>query len=567
MSIIKTKKILGGAIGNCVHIAGIYEFLRISEHYGMQTKFLGASVDIEEFAVRISDYDPDIVCISYRLTADNLNKILNVFFKILTDKKLLNNREFYFGGTPDCVKVAKQFKYFSHFFIGEEDHKTIANLLEPQKRLDQNEDVKVLQSRSSGHNLNIPEIHKDTYIMPMIRHHFGLSDLKNTIDGIKQIAEAEVLDVISVATDQNAQEFFFEPEKMDNSLEGSGGVPVRNENDLKELFNATQRGNFPRLRIYSGTNKLLKWAELSTRTINNAWGTIPLFWYSELDGRSKRSLETAIRENMEAIKWYADRDIPVEINDPHHWSLRESADVTAVVDAYISAYNAKKLGVKKYIAQLMLNTPRLTSVKMDIAKMLAKIELINELVDDNFDVWKQVRAGLAHFSIDMDIAKGQLAASTLVALSLDPQIIHVVSFSEAHHAAKPEDVIESCKIVKGVLRNSWRGFPDLTIDPDVKKRKNYLVKEAKKAIQIMKKSFIHVSSDPLSDPFCLAKMVNLGMLDAPQLKGNPAALGKVKTMPVDGGYDIVDVNGNVLSLADYINKSLISNRAKEIDNE
>ena len=178
--------------------------------------------------------------------------------------------------------------------------------------------------------------------------------------------------------------------------------------------------------------------------------------------------------------------------------------------------------------------------------MLAKKQLLDELEDENFIYLAQVRAGLTHFSIDMDVAKGQLAASTLLALALKPHIIHVVSFTEADHAANPQDVIESCKIVRGVLKNAWRDFPDMTKDPEVIERKDYLVSEAKEVINNMEKYFKVRYEDPLAHPECLAQMVRLGLLDAPHLKGNSAALGKVRTMPLNGGYECVDMDGNVL---------------------
>lgn len=547
--------IIGGAIGNCVHVAGVYDFLRIAESMQYETIFLGAAVPAKRFIQEIKKHNADIVCISYRLTADSLSGILEDFFNQVKINKL-SKLLFYFGGTPSAIDIARKYPLFTEFFKGEENiHNTIDLLsqnIEGNKKISKDSQIK----NSGSKILDEVKINDTDNFVPMIRHHFGLPDLQATINGIKKIAESELTDIISIATDQNAQEFFFTPNKMDKSLDGSGGVPVRTESDLKKLYNASQTGNFPKLRIYSGTENLLQWAEMSERTIKNAWGTVPLFWYSELDGRSKRSLEKAISENQKVIKWYADRNIPVEINDSHHWSLRESSDVTAVVDFYISALNAKKLGVKKYIAQMMFNTPRLTSSKMDLAKMLAKLELIDELKDDNFEYLKQVRAGLTHFSTDMNIAKGQLAASTMLALALKPHIIHVVSFTEAHHAATPEDVIESCGIVKGVLKNTWKGLPDMTIDPDINERKNHLVKEARNMIKKIELSYSNLSDSPLTDPKCLSKIVKDGFLDAPQLRGNPAALGKVKTMPVNGGYEIIDNYGKVISHSDYFNKYL-----------
>ena len=41
-----------------------------------------------------------------------------------------------------------------------------------------------------------------------------------------EIARAGCLDVLSLGTDQNAQEHFFRPTEMDPTAHGAGGVPV-----------------------------------------------------------------------------------------------------------------------------------------------------------------------------------------------------------------------------------------------------------------------------------------------------------------------------------------------------
>jgi hypothetical protein len=563
----KNKIIVGGAIGNCVHVAGVFSYLNIAENLGYKTIFLGAAVSPDTFIEVIKKHNPYIVCISYRLTPSALPSILDDFFSKIKLNNLLKNRLYYFGGIPGCIEIAKKYPFFSNFFQGEEKQFLIQKSLFAENSPTFQSSLGVsrclLESKRSD-TTYFRDIIREGKYYPMFRHHFGLSTMEDAIRGIEKIAESEEVDVISLAPDQNAQEYFFEPEKMNSKLDGSGGIPIRTENDLYSLWQAAQRGNHPLLRIYAGTKDLLKWAEISHRSIKNAWGAIPLFWYSILDGRSKRGLEEAIKENQEVIRWYAEKKLPVEINDPHHWSLRESSDAIAVADCYISAYNAKKLGVHFYIAQLMFNTPRLTKAKMDLAKMLAKIELISELEDETFVCLKQVRAGLTHFSIDIDIAKGQLAASTLLSLTVKPQIIHIVSFSEADHAAKPEDVIESCKIVKGVLRNAWGNFPDMSIDPDVQKRKKQLVKDAKIILQAAKDRFKSISSDPLADFHCLAQMVRMGMLDAPHLRNNPVALGCIKTMPINGGYNAVYKTGEVMTEKERVQGLLKHDLNKQI---
>lgn len=168
--------------------------------------------------------------------------------------------------------------------------------------------------------------------------------MEKTIEAIEKIAEAKVLDIISIAPDQNAQEFFFDQENMDENLRGAGGVPVRTCEDLRMLYTASQRGNYPLLRSYSGTKNIIKFAEVLRDTINNAWCAVPLFWYSELDKRGPRTLRDAIIENQQVMAWHGERNIPVEVNDPHHWSLRDAHDTIGVAAAYLAAYNAKKWG-------------------------------------------------------------------------------------------------------------------------------------------------------------------------------------------------------------------------------
>jgi predicted esterase YcpF (UPF0227 family) len=45
-------KILGASIGNCVHIAGVANFLRLAEAMGIKTLLLGPAVAIDEFLMQ-----------------------------------------------------------------------------------------------------------------------------------------------------------------------------------------------------------------------------------------------------------------------------------------------------------------------------------------------------------------------------------------------------------------------------------------------------------------------------------------------------------------------------------
>ena len=337
---------------------------------------------------------------------------------------------------------------------------------------------------------------------------------------------------------------------------GAGGVALRSAEDLRAIYQATRTGNYPLLRCYSGTRDLIKWAEMSVEMINNAWGAIPLCWYSTLDRRSDRPPEQSIRENQAAMAWYAQRDIPVECNEAHHWSMRSAHDTIAVVAAYLGAYNCKAVGVRTYVSQYMFSSPAATSPAMDLAKMLAKIELIEGLHDGNFTSLRQTRAGLLSFAADMDVAKGQLAAGTVVQCAIQPHIVHVVGYSEGDHAVTAPELIESCRIAHGAIRNCRTDMPDMLSDPTVQERKEELITEANLLLDAIR-SLGNGSLDPLTDPQVIVHALKLGLLDAPHLCGSPDAAGKLATAPVDGAIRALDPDtGKILTEEERIARLL-----------
>lgn len=541
------KIILGCAIGNCVHIGGLNHFLQLANLERFKTISLGPAVPLERLIKAIRKFNPDIVAISYRLTPDVGEKLFLKLKEFIQSDEFLKSKKYIFGGTPSVAEVARKFDFFDKVFDGTESTDEISLFLRGE----------TLQKEEQKYPQTLEERIKQKYPYPILRHHFGRPSLQETIEGVKKIAESKVLDVISLGTDQNAQEFFFHPELMKPELDGAGGVPVRKPEDLRAIYEASRCGNYPLMRCYSGTNDLIKWAEMSVETINNAWAAIPLTWYSIMDGRSQRPLEISIAENQEAMKWYADRGIPVEVNESHQWSLRDAHDSLAVATAFLAAYNAKKMGVKKYVAQFMFNTPPGTSPQMDLAKMMAKNELIKELEDENFTFYREVRSGIAHFAPDPNIAKGQLASSILITLFLKPHILHVVAYCEGDHAVYPDELIESCQIAHGVIKNSLNGLPDITKDKKLIKRKEELKKEARIILQAIKNFGKDMSDDPLSDPKVLAKAIKVGILDTPHFIGNPNLCGKIRTNLIDGAwYAISSRTGKILTEKQRLKKYL-----------
>jgi hypothetical protein len=366
---------------------------------------------------------------------------------------------------------------------------------------------------------------------------------------VAKISQARVLDVISLGIDQDAQENFFHPDRQDSRRKGAGGVPVRSADDYRSLYSASRQGNYPLIRTYSGTDDFLRLAEMYLETINNAWCAIPLFWFNQMDGRGPWHLEGSIRQHQAVMAWYGERNIPVELNEPHHWGMRDAPDVIFVVSAFLSAYNARANHVEDYLATMMFNSPPGTSGAMDVAKMLAVLKIITPLESPNFRIWRQTRTGLLSYPVDSTAARSHLATSVYLQMALKPHIVHVVGHTEAHHAATADDVIEACGIARKAIDNALLGAPDMTADPAIQAQADHLVTEAEFTLQVIRHLGMEMSSDPWSDPAILEKSIRLGVLDAPHLQNNPFALGKINTRIINGSCVATDPHGVPLSEA------------------
>jgi len=538
------KTIVAAALGECVHVAGVMNFLRLAELAGWKTIFLGPAVPIETVIATAKREDAMLVGVSYRLTPETGERLLGEFAEAADELRNKGVR-FAFAGTPPLVAKAKEMGFFEHTFEGGEPADQVMDYLKGESagKLGEQDFPQRTVERIKW---------KAPY--PLLRHHFGLPDLEETRKGIETIAESGLLDVVSLGIDQDAQANFFHPERQDPRQRGAGGVPVRAAEDYRALFAASRRGNYPLLRTYSGTDDFIRLAEMYKETINIAWCAIPLFWFNLMDGRGPWDLEGSMREHQSVMQWYGSAGIPVELNEPHHWGMRDSSDVVFVVSAYLAAYNAKAYGVKDYIAQLMFNSPPGLSDAMDLAKMMAVLEVIQPLASADFHIWRQTRTGLLSYPLDLPAARAHLSASIYLQMAIKPHIIHIVGHTEADHAATAADIIEACKMAHRSIENAVRGAPDMTSDTKVVARKDELVKEASYTLEVIRGLGEGNSKDPLADAAVLAKAVTSGIMDAPQLRNNPFARGTDLTMIKDGASVAVDENGKVMTEKDRLTK-------------
>ncbi len=513
----KTGHVVAAALGECVHVAGVVNFLRLAESVGWTTTFLGPAVSPQDILRVAEQQEADLVGVSYRLTPETGERLLGEFAEA-ADELRTQGMRFAFGGTPPVAGRARTMGFFERVFDGSEPtHAVIAYL----------KGVELHSDLEEGYPQTLIERIRWKEPYPVLRHHFGLPTVPATERGIKQIAEASVLDVISLGVDQDAQENFFHPKRQDRRASGAGGVPVRSAADYLSFYQASRCGNFPLLRTYSGTDDFIRLAEMVVETIHNAWCAIPLFWFNQMDGRGPWDLEGSIREHQKVMRWYGARGIPVELNEPHHWGLRDAPDTIVVVSAFLSAYNARAFGVQDYIAQMMFNSPPGLSDAMDLAKMVACLRITEPLANQNFRIWRQTRTGLLSYPLHPAEARGHLAASVYLQMALKPHILHIVGHTEADHAATAEDVIEACGLARRAVENAIRGMPDLTADPNVQSRAEELVEEAQFALEAIRQLAGPGCDDPLCDPATLAHAVAHGILDAPHLRSNPFAKGSI----------------------------------------
>ncbi len=519
MSDQKQKTVVAGALGECVHVAGVIHFLRLAQAAGWRTVFLGPAVPVEQFVAAAVREGADLVGVSYRLTPETGELLLGEFAEAADELHAAGVR-FAFGGTPPLAERARALGFFERCFDGSEPVEAVVAYL-----------------KGRDHTVPTEADYPQTTVerilwkapFPLLRHHFGLPTVEATRQGIERIAEARVLDVISLGIDQEAQSNFYHPERQDPRRIGAGGVPVRTPDDYRALYAASRRGNYPLLRTYSGTDDFIRLAEMYVETIHIAWCAIPIFWFNQMDGRGPWDLEGSIREHQRLMAWYGEQDIPVELNEPHHWGMRDAPDVVFVVSAYLSAYNARAFGVGDYIAQLMFNSPPALSERMDLAKMLAILEMIAPLTGPDFCIWRQTRTGLLSYPLDLDAARAHLAASVYLQMALRPHIVHVVGHTEAHHAATADDVIEACKLARRAIENALAGQPDMTADAAIQERAAELVREAQVTLAAIRALADPGVPDPLIDPATLARAVTSGLLDAPHLRNNSFARGQIVT--------------------------------------
>ncbi len=517
---------LGMTLGHDPHTVGIFKAGRIAKLGGINFEVIDPDATDEEKLNLIAKYDPEFLGLSYRLSPDKAVEELQKFLKRMESVGVLSGekrRKICFAGllpslnaihnlgldrdyniqlmgSYENLKKTTENTVSFFRFPNDVSQRIVNTILEeatiPRIELLDQLAKSVLEGDAylSEPPLPIPseEARKsfvqriDESEIPVIRSHFGIpaDTIDPTIEGIIKISKARVIDELSLGSSDLSQRYFGDPGAF-RGVKNDGGVPYKTKDDLVRLKAATLGGNFPSIKPYCHVKDIIPFVDtcLETGMLVGAHQAVPLFWFSELDGRGPMTVDDAIEEHKEAVKYLVTKGIPTEMNDPNQWSSRYAHDAVFVTDYALIAsvmYMAKSSNM---IFQMQFNKPADTGDYADLAKFTAARDLIEEVrpSGNKSRIIIECRAGIEHFSTHMETAKFQLARSVMLQMLMNPSILHLVSYCEADHAATPDDVIESSKILRRAVKVFKENESDIrkaANDPFVKERHSYLLREA-----------------------------------------------------------------------------------------
>lgn len=529
----------------------------------------------------------NMVGISYRLDPNDAFRIVDEFMKLINPDKKFN---VFFAGLPKSCNLikaeypeiivfeggeaivetlqrlgVKEDKIPKEYFEGSEyddelfaySKELITNKVhldfKPIKRIDYPEHG----TKKDSVFLRIDKNMNDSYL-PLTRAHVGpysanksrKESVNEFVEWVKKLANDSYLDIVSIGSSQLTQELFNEDW---TGKSNGGGVPIQTPQEYIDIYNASRP---LLLRTYSGTKNIPELAKIHEDTINNAWTALSIWWFNKLDGRGPYDLLENLEQHFKTIEYLSEIDKPFEPNIPHHFSFRGGDDVTYVLSAYLAALLAKDKGITKFILQIMLNTPRYTWGIQDIAKARTALKLIRELEDENFQVAFQPRAGLDYFSTDLEFAKVQLSKVTLLMDDIEPdknsspELIHVVSYSEASELATPKIINESVQITQSTLKE-YREYKKTNLS-FIHKYEDEVSKRVEELYEEVKTYYKHIKNNikDLFTPKGFYELYTKGYLTAPYLWSDNDEYKKVKmfkTRLVNGSVKVVDETNRLLT--------------------
>ncbi|MBM4073157.1 MAG: cobalamin B12-binding domain-containing protein [Planctomycetes bacterium] len=583
-------------LGDDPHTQGLFRVARIAQKAGLSAHVLAPGSSLDELLECVHRFNPGWLGLSYRLSPDVAVQQYRQTLQRLAAEGWLRHpngqpRRIALAGLPESMQAVERIRaelpcevwtmpqrsdplgasarVLEFFDVAAGQKQRILAELKPELFPPRFPELDELASQVADNDdyrdeppLPVPSARaRGSYVeriremdMPLLRTHFGVPapTIGPTVAGIAALAEARVIDEISLGSSDLSQRYFGIPEAF-RDRKNDGGVPYSSFEHLVEMFQASRRGNYPGMKPYAHVTGLVPFVETCLRAgmLTGAHQAVPLFWFNELDGRGPTPVHESIREHLATVRELARRGIPVEMNDPNHFSSRWAHDTVIVVDYALITAAMLANGVQDVVLQLQFNKPRETSDHGDLAKMLAGLDIARQMTDSaGARLWRETRTGIDSFDPDIDAARHQLARSTFLQLIVDPHAIHLVSYCEALHVAGVEDVIDGSKLVRRCVRVFRQHAGDrlrLRQHPLVVERRARLFAEAQLTLRYIAALDGNrpppASATPaalvprLADPDVLFRALDSGVLAAPGVfHPSYKAARNVVTAPVAHGF-------------------------------
>jgi len=581
---------VGSTLCNDPHTAGLLGVSNITNKINIKSYVLEPSSDYKELYEFLYNKKPKFLGLSYRLTPEiGYIELLKLLYKLRNYGLIdINRQKIAFSGLPKTLKIIrdnrlelpfnvtlidsiesnkKLFNFFGvdYFHIHKNDLSKISILDDISNEVIKSDYMSEppLKTPSEKAKITLENRILESNI-PLLRVHFGIpSDtIDETVEGIKEISNGGAVDIISLGSSNLSQRYYGFPELFKNK-NNDGGVPYKNKNDLKKLFNASRRGNYPAMKPYAHVNNMVSFIDecLDVGMLRGCQQAIPLFWFNELDGRGEKNVLDSLYEHFEAVKKLSKYNIPVEMNDPNQWSSRWAHDTVVVTSFGLISAVMYKLGVKEVVLQMMFGEPKESSDISEISKMKSSLNIHYKLkkLFNNKKTYIQTRTGLMGFPEDINDAKKHLSRSTLLQLIFNPHIIHIVNYCEANNVANVDDVIESSKIVKRTIRVFNKNKQDILKEINkhndiISRRVEYLNKES---LYLFKK--ILNLNNPVTD-----NLYNLCLRISPEIL-NESLLRNYMTAPGIISPKYKSINIKIRSLNEFFYDSVKVNNYNEYE--
>ncbi len=605
---MRNRFFVATSLANDPHTEGMHNASKIAALGGVESLILPPSLDYVDFFEAIHKNQPMYIGLSYRqnenVAVEELSKVVNYLYSTGLVKKE-DDVKIQFAGLPKTIRIleSKISELPLKVILCKNSSKVLDRVTETVDFFDIKKDRDEIIRRvyeelvpkgieifdqladeaiwgddyKNEPPLAIPSVEacRDYTIriaeseFPVLRSHFGIPapDIQPTVEGIKELAEARVLDELSLGSSDLSQRYFGHPEMFDR-MKNDGGVPYKDFNDLVALYQASRRGNFPGVKPYCHVTELVKFVHqcLDAGMLRGVHQAVPLFWFNELDGRGPAIVRDSIKEHFECVRELAKEGIPVEMNDPNQWSSRWAHDTIIVTSYALISAVMTMCGVDNMVLQMQFNKPKETGDYADLAKMSAGLEMARRISAGRKHparIYRETRTGIESLSADMELAKWQLARSTFLQMCMNPHIIHIVSYCEANYAARPADIIDSSKLIRRVVRIFRQNKDEITKNihvPIVEERKKFLLNECEYLLNEIAK--LHPRYTPVSvenmaqylgNAEVLATAIENKMMSAPGII-NERYRGNFITKPLKYGM--------INAVEDYIGENTLIERER-----